>query len=75
MFSEGCTAHQVGYNKPLQIEKAIWRTFFFEFELAGLGLGARCRLLGGWRVSNFKKCAKQPLLSAVRLPYPTRSLS
>ncbi len=39
MASEGCAAHPVGYNSPLQIEIAVWRTFF-EFELVGSGVGA-----------------------------------
>ncbi len=43
MSSEGCAAHPVGYNSPLQIKMAIWRPFF-EFELAGLGVGALCIL-------------------------------
>jgi hypothetical protein len=34
---------QSGTNSSLQIKMDIWRPFF-EFELAGSGVGARCRL-------------------------------
>ncbi len=43
MFSEGNAAHPVGCDSLLQIVIAIWR-IFFEFELAGLGVEARCWL-------------------------------
>jgi hypothetical protein len=35
MFSEGNAAHPVGCDSPLQIVLAVWRTFFFKFELPG----------------------------------------
>jgi hypothetical protein len=56
MFSEDIAAfaHPVGCDSALQIVMVIWR-IFFEFELAGLGVEARCWL---------KKCSEQPLLSA-----------
>ncbi len=28
MSSEGCAAHPVGYNSPLQTKLAIWRIFY-----------------------------------------------
>jgi hypothetical protein len=43
MSSKGYAAYPVGYNSPLKIKMAIWRPFF-EFELAGPGVGAICRI-------------------------------
>jgi hypothetical protein len=43
MPSEGCAAHPVRYKSPLHTKKAIWRTFFKNFELAVLGVLARFR--------------------------------
>jgi hypothetical protein len=54
MSSEGCAAHPVGYNRPLQIGMVVW-PFFFEFEDYNVCL-AHFKFL--------KKCAKRPLLSA-----------
>jgi hypothetical protein len=44
MSSEDCVAHPVGYRSPLQITNGRLAYFFFKFELAGSGVGARCRL-------------------------------
>jgi hypothetical protein len=43
----------------------VWRKIFFEFELAGSGEVAPCKLewlFGALQI--LKKCAKRPLLSA-----------
>jgi hypothetical protein len=54
MFLEGNVAHPVRCDSPLQIKMAVWRTFF-EFELAGLGVTARCRVMAVWCALNLKK--------------------
>jgi hypothetical protein len=54
MFSEGNAAIQSGGTKI-----AFWHTFF-EFELAGSGVAARCRqltLMAVWRTANSMKSA------------------
>jgi hypothetical protein len=44
MSSEGYPAHPVGCNRQLKIKMAVWRTFFLNFELAGWGVAACCKL-------------------------------
>jgi hypothetical protein len=36
MTSEGCAAHPVGYNSPLQTKMAIWRIFLNLYLLVGV---------------------------------------
>jgi hypothetical protein len=55
IFSEGNAAHQVVCDSLLQIEMAVWRSFF-EFELAGSGVTACLQIvMAFWRASNKKK--------------------
>jgi hypothetical protein len=52
IFSLQC-AHPVGYSSLLQKKMAVWRTFF-EFQLAGSGVGARSRLQNNGCLAHFK---------------------
>ncbi len=77
MSSECYPAHSVGIYSPLLIKMAVWR-YFLIFEFFGSCVAACCKLLYNGCLARFKfkkKCAKRPILSAVWMPHPTRSLS
>jgi hypothetical protein len=54
MSSEGCAAHPVGYNNPLQINMVIWRSFF-KCNLLGWVLEPAANKIGCLVASSFKK--------------------
>ncbi len=65
MSLEGCAAHPVGYNRPLQIVTAVC----LKFELSELGLGANGSL------ARFKQKERQTAITVCSgQPHLTRSI-
>jgi hypothetical protein len=74
MSSDGCAAHPVTYNSPLQIVMAIWRTFLKICWVGGGGGAGYDSCLA--RLKFMKNAAKSHYYGIFSgLTHPTRSLS